>query len=362
MRDGGINGTPGDGGNRASGRGANLRVDDLEITEGAKGIPEAIEVENGEQLLACLDLDLKGVGELPPALDDAATLAVIRARMDEARAERGEGVGELLGAIDGAGVGVRDPGHAKGEECPQQRVPQRREILGEVPPVCDGESRRVVDEGTELCGGGATVGTKDLGTVVVIADPEISEVVKAHLDGGLRAEDDELAPGSAATAEVTVEGGAVRSRGQSDGALATQDVDHGAGPSRGQLAAQDLRPVERFLAERAQRALVFAVPRTERVDPALTIKANPRPQRARRDGDLASMAMGVPDGGPRCDARTQRINRVLVQERRDDPISEERLVARFVVVSFSVALAHTSETARDGIAVGGALAGTKRCA
>lgn len=43
-----------------------------------------------------VDLGLKRVGELPPALDDTAPLAVERARAHQARTERGQRVGELL--------------------------------------------------------------------------------------------------------------------------------------------------------------------------------------------------------------------------------------------------------------------------
>src|SRR5436190_17457869 len=74
---------------------------------------------------------------------------------------------ELLGAIDGAAVGVRQLRRAPHEQRAEHGVSQAPQVLGEVPPVGDGIARGVVDEGTELGGGQAPVGRQDLGLVVV---------------------------------------------------------------------------------------------------------------------------------------------------------------------------------------------------
>ncbi len=76
-----------------------------------------------------------------------------------------------------------------------------------------------------------------LGTVVVVAHPEVAEAGELHLDGRLGAKHHELAPGGAAAVQVAIERRAVRNLGLLDGAFAHEDVDHGAGPARRKLAS-----------------------------------------------------------------------------------------------------------------------------
>ena len=65
-----------------------LGVRGVEIAQRAKGFPKAIELVDRDELLARFDLGLEGVGELPPALDDASSLTVIGPRVDEVRTDR----------------------------------------------------------------------------------------------------------------------------------------------------------------------------------------------------------------------------------------------------------------------------------
>ena len=171
MRDGGVERARRDGGDRLGRRHAEIGVRLLEIAQGAERLPQSIELVDRDRLVAVVDLGLKRVRELPPALDDAAALAVVRPRVHEVRTDGGERVGQLFGAIDRPAVGVCELGRTPHEQRAKHGVAQARQILGEVPPVGDGIARGMVDECTELGGGQAPVGRQDLGPVVVVADP-----------------------------------------------------------------------------------------------------------------------------------------------------------------------------------------------
>jgi hypothetical protein len=123
----------------------------------------------------------------------------------------------------------------------------------------------VVDEGAELGSGQAPVGRKDLGPVVVVADPQVAERVELHLDRGLATEHPELAPRRAPAAQVAIDR---RAMGTSGDALADQDVDHGARPALGHLAPEHLRAIEGSARDGAQAAEVATMTRAKCVDAA----------------------------------------------------------------------------------------------
>ena len=232
----------------------------FEIAQGAERLPQPIELVDRDRLVAVVDLGLKRVRQLPPALDDAPALAVVGAGVHEARTEGGERVGELLGAIHRATVGVREPRRAPHEHRAEHGVTQAPEILGEVPPVGDRIARRVVDEGAELGGGQSPVGRQHLGPVVVVADPQVAERGELHLDRGLGAEHEELAARRTSAPQMSIDRRAMRTFGRVDGALADQDVDHGGRPALGHLAPE--QPGARARMSRGQLAgsAIFAMP------------------------------------------------------------------------------------------------------
>ena len=250
-------------------------------------------------------LGLKRVRELPPALDDAAALAVVRPRVHEVRTDGGERVRQLLGAIYRPAVGVCELRRTPHEQRAEHGVAQARQILGEVPPVGDGIARGVVDEGAELGGGQAPVGRQDLGPVVVVADPQVAERVELHLDRGLGTEHDELPPRRATPAQVPIERRAMRLRGRGERALADQDVDHRARPARGQLAPERLRALEHGDRGGTQAAAIPTMQRPECVDTAAPEQGEPGPQRAARDRDLTVARMQVSFARARGDPHTQ---------------------------------------------------------
>ena len=145
----------------------------LEIAQRAKRLPQPVELVERDRLVAVVDLGLKRVRELPPALDHAATLAVVRPGVHQMRVECSERVRKLLGAIHRAAVGIGEPRRAPHEQGAEHGVAQAPEILGEIPAVGDRVARRVVDERAELGGRQAPVGRQDLGPVVVVPHPQV---------------------------------------------------------------------------------------------------------------------------------------------------------------------------------------------